>query len=76
MQKVIPISRLTNQIVSFGAFMLFIVIGWVTTYVSPHALVLAFSAGALDGLAHELIQSGGKCILPTTDNSGNYSWAD
>ena len=33
---------------------------------------MAVSAGALGGLAHEIVQSGGKYILPGTDEKGNF----
>ena len=69
--------KLTNkhrasQAISFVIFASLIVIGVVFTHWWPHAFVVALSAGALGGLSHEIVQSGGKFILPTTDESNNF----
>ena len=65
-------SQLGNQILSIVAVAFFIAVGLVTAYLWPHAFFVAISAGALGGLAHEIVQSGGKYILPTTDATGNF----
>lgn len=40
-------------------------------YAWQNYLVVAICVGAVGGLVHEIVQSGGKYILPTTDN-GNF----
>jgi hypothetical protein len=42
------------------------------SYLSTHALVTSISAGALGGLGHEIVQSGGKYVLPNTDQTGDF----
>ncbi len=60
------------QALSIFAFATIFAIALVATYWLPHAFILAISAGALGGLAHEIVQSGGKYILPGTDEKGNF----
>jgi hypothetical protein len=57
-----------NQIVSVVVFAILIIIGALTTLVWPHGFIVALCAGALGGLAHEMVQSGGKFILPGTED--------
>lgn len=61
----------SNQFVTLAVFVLLVVFGWVFTYVWTHALLLALFAGALGGLAHEIVQSKGEIIFPSWDK-GNY----
>ena len=65
-------SYAINQAVSIAAIIFLIVLAILMIYKWPHAFVVAISAGALGGLAHEIGQSQGKYILPTTDNTGNF----
>ena len=41
-------------------------------YEASFALPMVAFAGAIGGLLHEIVQSQGKFILPTTDNTGNF----
>ena len=61
-----------TQVISFSIFGILVALGVVFTYLWPHAFVVGISAGALGGLSHEIVQSGGKFILPTTDESNNF----
>jgi hypothetical protein len=65
-------SSIGSQILSITAFLVILAIALVAVYWSPHAFVLAISAGALGGLAHEIVQSGGKYVLPNSDEKGNF----
>lgn len=65
-------SYIGSYILSIVAVIFFIVLAVVSIYVWHHAFLIAISAGALGGLAHEIVQSGGKYILPTTDDTGNF----
>jgi len=67
-----PNGKRLNQAVSFGIFAALVIIGVLFTKEWQHAFVVAVSAGALGGLAHEIVQSGGKFILPGTDESNNF----
>jgi hypothetical protein len=64
------------QFFSIFVFALLIAIAVVAIYIRPHAgaraFIVAISAGAIGGLAHEITQSQGKFILPTTDETGNF----
>jgi hypothetical protein len=56
---------------SFVALALVIVFA-ITSYVSlKEVLLTAFCVGAIGGLLHEIIQSNGSYIKPTTDEKGN-----
>jgi hypothetical protein len=61
-----------NQIYSLILLAGLVVVGALFTSVWPHAFVVALSTGALGGLAHEIVQSQGKFMLPNTDDSGNF----
>lgn len=66
-------SSVGSQILSIFVFVSLIAIVWAfTSYFAAHAFLVAVSAGALGGLAHEIVQSGGKYILPNTDQKGNF----
>jgi hypothetical protein len=65
-------SYIWSQILSILAIVFFIILAVVSIYVWRHAFLVAISAGAIGGLAHEIGQSGGKYVLPTTDDTGNF----
>jgi hypothetical protein len=65
-------GQLGAQLVSLALVIGLLIVGIVTTYVWQHALVVAISAGALGGLAHEVVQSGGKYVYPNVDEKGNF----
>ncbi len=61
------------QVLSISAFIALLVVALMAAYLSPpHAFILAITAGAIGGLAHEIVQSGGKYILPNSDDNGNF----
>ena len=64
--------QLVSKILSIVAFVALILIVIVTTHFARYAFIDAVSAGALGGLAHEIVQSQGKYILPNTDETGNF----
>jgi hypothetical protein len=67
-----PNGKKINQILSIAIFVALVVIGVLFTKEWQHAFIVALSGGALGGLAHEIVQSGGKFILPGTDESNNF----
>jgi len=44
----------------------------VLFYETKYALPMVVFAGAIGGLMHEIVQSQGKYIVPTTDDTGNF----
>jgi hypothetical protein len=59
------------QAASLIVFVLIIIFA-ALSYEWKHVFLTAITAGALGGLAHELVQSKGTYILPHTDDTGNF----
>ena len=60
------------QAASLTAFVAIIIFAAVF-YESKHVFLTVAFAGALGGLLHEIVQSGGKYVLPNTDDKGNFA---
>jgi len=65
-------SSVGARLLSAALVIALLIAGVFTTYVWQHALIVAISVGALGGLAHEIVQSGGKYILPNKDENGDF----
>ena len=59
------------QIASVITLVVIIVLA-VLFYETKYALPMVVFAGAIGGLMHEIVQSQGKYIVPTTDSTGNF----
>ena len=69
--KVFAGKQTGAQVASLVVFILLIIFA-ALSYEGKHVFLTAITAGALGGLAHELVQSKGTYILPHTDNTGNF----
>jgi hypothetical protein len=67
-----PLLPEIRQAISISALLTILCIALVGYYYWQRPFVVAVFGGALGGLFHEIIQSGGKYILPDLDESGNF----
>lgn len=65
-------SLLSGQVTSIIAFIAVFAVAVVGYYWLVEPFIVAVAAGAIGGLAHEIVQSGGKYILPNCDERGNF----
>lgn len=65
-------NQVGAQVLSFVAFIAVLAIALAGYYVWQRPFIVAIFAGALGGLAHEIVQSGGKYVLPNSDEKGNF----
>ncbi len=65
-------SQGAAQILSIAIFIAVIVFSLAAYYYIKRPFWVAISAGALGGLVHEMVQSGGKYVLPNTDENGDF----
>ena len=63
-----PAGAQTASLIAFALVIIFAAL----SYEWKHVFLTAVSAGAIGGLAHEIVQSRGTYILPHTDDTGNF----